>query len=349
MAETLTHRHEILFIYDVKDANPNGDPIDENKPRIDEETGVNIVTDVRLKRTIRDYLYDIKGEEIFVREIEYEPGLVQDAKMRALDFVKEFDGIDNKQKEVLDKFNDKNKKIKKEDFDIIKNIARENLLNLAIDVRLFGATVPFEISKSKIENSKDDIKSSITLTGPVQFKMGRSLHRVNTKFIKGTGAFASKPGKGQSTFREEYILPYSLIVFHGIANENAARHTRMTDSDLDLLMEAIWNGTKNLISRSKFGQMPRLLLDIEYQKPHFHIGDLDKMVSIKKEDGIEDEALRDISQLTLNILPLVETLQREKGKIARIRYAVDERLQMAPSISQLPELLDGLTISLFSF
>ncbi|HHH50095.1 MAG TPA: type I-B CRISPR-associated protein Cas7/Csh2 [Saprospiraceae bacterium] len=349
MAETLTHRHEILFVYDVKDANPNGDPIDENKPRIDEETGVNIVTDVRLKRTIRDFLYENKGMEIFVREIEYEPGLIQDAKMRALDFVKEFSGINKEQKEVLDLYLDKKKKIKKKHFDIIKNIARKNLINFAIDVRLFGATVPFEINKSKIEDSKEDLKSSITLTGPVQFKMGRSLHRVDIKFIKGTGAFASKPGKGQSTFREEYILPYSLIVFHGIANENAAKHTGMTDSDLDLLMEAIWNGTKNLISRSKFGQMPRLLLDIEYKEPHFHIGDLDKLVAIKKEDGIEDEALRDISQLTLNILPLVEALQREKEKIVRIRYKIDERLEMAPAIAQFSQLLESVPLSSFSF
>ena len=55
------NRSEILFLYDITDANPNGDPVDENKPRVDEETGVNIVTDVRLKRTIRDYLYDYKN------------------------------------------------------------------------------------------------------------------------------------------------------------------------------------------------------------------------------------------------------------------------------------------------
>ncbi|MGQ9847017.1 MAG: type I CRISPR-associated protein Cas7, partial [Bacteroidales bacterium] len=57
---------------DVTDANPNGDPVDENKPRIDEETGVNIVTDVRLKRTIRDYLREYKKQDIFIREIRDE-------------------------------------------------------------------------------------------------------------------------------------------------------------------------------------------------------------------------------------------------------------------------------------
>ena len=59
------NRSELLFLYDISDANPNGDPLDENKPRIDEETEINIVTDVRLKRTIRDYL-----EEFILTELE---------------------------------------------------------------------------------------------------------------------------------------------------------------------------------------------------------------------------------------------------------------------------------------
>ena len=67
-------RSELIFCYDIKDANPNGDPLDSNKPRIDEETGENLVTDVRLKRTVRDFFYEYKGHngindnDIFVRE-----------------------------------------------------------------------------------------------------------------------------------------------------------------------------------------------------------------------------------------------------------------------------------------
>jgi len=88
MSETVNNRSEILFIYDIRDGNPNGDPLDENKPRIDEETGINLVTDVRLKRTIRDYLYNFKGLEIFVREIIYDDQnmYIQDGKRRAKDF-----------------------------------------------------------------------------------------------------------------------------------------------------------------------------------------------------------------------------------------------------------------------
>ena len=61
----LKNRSELVFLYDIRDANPNGDP-DENKPRIDEETGINIVTDVRLKRTIRDYLHKFKGKDVWL-------------------------------------------------------------------------------------------------------------------------------------------------------------------------------------------------------------------------------------------------------------------------------------------
>jgi len=83
----INRRSEIVFLYDIKDGNPNGDPLDENKPRIDEETGINLLTDVRLKRTIRDHFYKFKGKEIFVREISDENGSIQDAKMRARDFL----------------------------------------------------------------------------------------------------------------------------------------------------------------------------------------------------------------------------------------------------------------------
>ena len=79
----IENRSEILFLYDIENANPNGDPNDENKPRIDEETGKNIVTDVRLKRTIRDYLM-VNGHDIFVREKTYDnEGDIQEAKLRA--------------------------------------------------------------------------------------------------------------------------------------------------------------------------------------------------------------------------------------------------------------------------
>lgn len=293
MSEIIKNRSEILFLYDIRDGNPNGDPMDENKPRIDEETGVNLVTDVRLKRTIRDYLHDFKGLEIFVREIVYDTqnGYIQDGKKRAKDFEEK----------------------------------AERILNECIDVRLFGGVIPL----------KED---SITYTGPVQFKMGRSLHRVAMMHIKGTGAFASKEGSKQATFREEDFLPYSLISFYGIINENAAKHTRLTEEDSKLLLEGIWNGTKSLISRSKVGQVPRLLLKVNYSKENYHIGDLDKMLKLATE--MPHENIRDTADYQIEVSDLVKKLAAEKGSIRDIEICVDDRIRFGKEGTAFP--IEGL-------
>jgi CRISPR-associated protein Csh2 len=299
------NRSEIVFLYDIKDANPNGDPMDENKPRIDEETGINIVTDVRLKRTIRDYLHNFQDKEIFVREIEYEPGKIQDAKLRIEDFLK----------------NDSGEKLDKEKLDLgqIKDIMGKNVINDCVDVRLFGATIPVEKSERE--------KSSITLIGPVQFRFGRSLHQVEVVHIKGTGAFASGKEMEQKTFREEYILPYSLICFYGIINENAAKSTNLTEEDVDLLLDGIWNGTKNLITRSKIGQIPRFLLRIIYKEKNYHIGDLDKKMKLvysKNNEKVSDgKEIRNISEVKVDITPLISALKENIDKIEKIQYDVN--------------------------
>jgi len=277
MPEIIKNRSEILFLYDVKDANPNGDPVDENKPRIDEETGVNIVTDVRLKRTVRDYLYEYKGQEVFIREIRKEDGKLKTKEERLNDF------------------------------------GDASIIDRCIDIRLFGSTTAVE-------------DRTIALTGPVQFKYGRSLHKVDLTYIKGTTVMPSGAEKKQGTFTERYILPYSLIVFYGVVNENAAKTQGipLTEEDVDLMLDAIWNGTKNLISGSKFGQMPRLLIQIIYKEnQNFHIGELDKLVSIKSEKP--DEAIRDISEVKIDITELIETLTKYKDKIEKIRFKCDDR------------------------
>ncbi|SKA90401.1 CRISPR-associated protein, Csh2 family [Clostridium sp. USBA 49] len=283
------NRAELIFLYDIKDNNPNGDPLDSNKPRIDEETGINFVTDVRLKRTIRDFIYEYRGKEIFVIEKRTEKGDVQDAKARAKDFG------ENKNKVI------------------------ENVLENCVDVRLFGATIPLEFGKEK---------GSATFTGPVQFNMGRSLHRVALKRIKGTGAFASGEGKDNKTFREEYILPYSLIGFYGIINEHAAKETNLKEEDIKLLLDGIWNGTKNLISRSKVGQTPRLLLKVNYKEGSFHIGDLLKNIKLETKLNDEEE-IRGVEDFTLNIDKLVASLIKFKDKIQSIEYLVDDSIMFS--------------------
>ena len=287
---SIKNRRELLFIYDVKNANPNGDPADENKPRIDEETGYNIVTDVRLKRTIRDYMFNYlghqpeEGKDIFVRTTGYtdkNKQYIKDGKKRALDF--------GKTKEEMLK----------------------NILTKCIDIRLFGGVLPLE-------------KDSITYTGPVQFKMGSSLHKVQLKYLKGTGAFASGEKKTRTTFREEYILPYSLISFYGIVNENAAKQTNLSDSDVEELKDAIWGGTKNLISRSKFEHAPQLLIEIKYKEENFFIGELDKYISFNTE--LQDEKIRDIEEGKIDLSRLAGLLKKYNKKIEKIELRKGERV-----------------------
>ncbi len=307
-SDKVERRSEIIFIYDIRDGNPNGDPLDENKPRIDEETGMNIVTDVRLKRTIRDYLQS-KNEEIFVREILHdEEGHIQDAKTRAGNFG-----------------NDRNR-----------------ILNECIDIRLFGGVLPIVKSKrGKGEKAKEDKeaegkedKSAITYTGPVQFKMGRSLHKVVIKHIRGTGAFASDLKSTHKTFREEDFLPYSLIQFYGIINENAAKHTGLTEGDVQILLDAIWNGTKSLITRTKVGQVPRLLLKVNYSRENYHIGDLDKMLKLVTE--IPHVNIRDPTDYQIDISELIKKLTEEKGTIEDIEICVDGRIKFCANGADFP-------------
>ena len=301
MSAIVSNRSEIVFLYDVKDSNPNGDPLDENKPRIDEENMLNLVTDVRLKRTVRDYLHDFLNEEIFILGVKEDDGTLKTKEDRMTD---------------------------------LKIDSAEDMINKCIDIRLFGATSAVK-------------KKTITFTGPVQFKIGRSLHKVQLKFIKGTTVYPSDKGKDQGTFTEMYVLPYSLIGFYGVINENAAKHTKLTDSDVDLLMDALWNGTKNLISRSKVGQMPRLLLKINYKEKNYHIGDLNALLELKSEIRVEE--IRDVKDYVLDVTKLLDTLHANNDKIKDVDLMLDKRVTFKRESEQidLTKELDkqGLTVN----
>lgn len=286
------NRSELIFIYDVKDTNPNGDP-DENKPRIDEETEVNIVTDVRLKRTIRDYLLNYENYEIWVREEKKE------------------DGITRKTREE-----------KCEEMGIKSKKDAERLLDKFIDLRLFGATIA-----GKSEKKGEGV---FTWTGPVQFKFGRSLHTVEPVLIRGTCVLPTREKKAGGAFTEVWVLPYSLICFYGIINENAAKSTKLTEEDIKALLNGMWNGTKNLITRSKVGQVPRFLLRVIYKEDNFHIGDLDKKIvlldgdnKVVDKNGKSGKEIRNISEIKLDVSRLLDTLIHYKDKIERIEYEVN--------------------------
>ncbi|MCL5673955.1 MAG: type I-B CRISPR-associated protein Cas7/Csh2 [Deltaproteobacteria bacterium] len=331
----IKNRSEILFLYDATDMNPNGDPVDENKPRIDEETGINIVTDVRIKRSIRDYLYEYKKQEIFVRGDKDTDGIIKAREDR----LKEFH---NNSKELIDK---------------------------CIDIRLFGATIAVPKDKNKKKEQKNKSEDSlnndeeentkngeetknITLTGPIQFKYGRSMHKIDITYIKGTTVFPSKQNKSQGTFTEKYILPYSLIAVYGIVNENAARNQNinLTEEDIYLLLEGLWNGTKNLITTSKFGQIPRFLIQIKYKEnSNFYLGELDRRIKLNTD--IEDKQIRKISDVKIDVTDLIDSINKYKDKIDNISIKTDDWVNFVykQNSVQIAEILKDFNFGYLNF
>jgi CRISPR-associated protein Csh2 len=147
---------------------------------------------------------------------------------------------------------------------------------------------------------------------------------VKLSFIKGTTVMPSEKKKIQGTFTEQYVLPYSLIGFYGIVNENAGVYTNLTNGDVALLLEALWNGTKNLISRTKVGQMPRLLIRVIYTEKNYHIGDLTTMIRL--ESSLEDEEIRDVTDYKLDLTDLMKVFIQNKEKIEMIEFIADDRI-----------------------
>jgi CRISPR-associated protein Csh2 len=315
------NRQEYLFLYDAMNCNPNGDPLDENKPRVDEETGINIVTPMRLKRTVRDYSF-IHGYEVLVREV---PGqtddTVGDMKTRMIDFLK-LNGDETEEEKKAVEALLKDGKVKTEQVPFIKNNVVRNLLRSAIDVRMFGTVASFDI---KVDGKKP-VTKTITYTGPVQFGMGISLHRVKIMPVQHSFVLSSNDTNSAGSMGTEYILPYSLIAFWGVVNENTAKDTNLTDEDVAFLDKALWNGTKDLITSSKIGETPRLLIRIEYLNG-MHTGNLQHKVRIVSDK--EDEELRNTKDYVLDMSELFNALSMNSSNIVKIHYKHDPSLVLS--------------------
>ena len=302
--EPIKKRREYLFLYDVKNANPNGDPLDENKPRMDEESGRALVTDVRLKRVIRDTLEEF-GESVFLSK---ERVLKEDQQKKT-------------REELLKEFGN-------DPFEAVKK---------CIDLRLFGAVF-------SVKNN------NISLTGPVQFNFGFTLHRVEPKLIKGTTILPSKEDKKQGTFTEMWIIPYGLIVFYGVANQFAAKDTGLTDGDLNKMTKAMWLGTKastDVLSHSKMGHTPRLLIEVVYKEGvKTQMGELDALVRVEVKGDKTEEEVRDIEDLVVDLSRLQKRVKRYKDRIEKVRYAIDDRIELK---QPLEEVFKGIPLEEFDW
>lgn len=298
-------KKEILFLWDGENWNPNGDMLNDNAPRIDVETGVAEATDVRIKRTIRDELIKSEGaESIFIKEYKRDENV-----------------LDCKTAIRENEINIKQSKVELE----------KEILERFLDIRAFGGVLPIS-DKEEMKKDKAITTAGVQFTGPVQFRMSKSLHKVHMQHLKGTGAFASdysdsdaKKQKQQATFREENFLSYALFATYGIMDNYNAKKTGFSEDDAKKVIDALWFGTKNLITRSKMGQTPRLMLIITYKDNTF-AGDLNNSIDMKATR--DEEAIRSVNDYTINFERLKAKLKRYDNAIDKVEYLVDYDFEM---------------------
>jgi CRISPR-associated protein Csh2 len=304
-SNSIKNRNEFLFVYDIKNGNPNGDP-DENRPRIDEVTKHCYVTDVRLKRFVRDYLIQTDGEEkILVTKLGSKKANLTERVRQSLVNKPKIEGEDLL-KTLLDRF---------------------------IDLRLFGSPLAFK-------DAPPEWGDRSSLTGPVQINFGETLHSIEEVTFHGWASMPFEPGQEGATPTTYYGIPYGLIAFHGIVNENAAKTTGLSEADLTKLKVALWKGVRETSSantRTKREQQPRLLLNIVYKDEieiienekkknvptEYHIGSLEEKIKLTPNKDVAEEInIRKIGDYSLDFTKLITAIERVKDKIERIEYCL---------------------------
>jgi CRISPR-associated protein Csh2 len=310
--DTVQNRSEIVFLYDAVDANPNGNPLSgADRPRIDPQTQQAIVTDVRLKRYLRDQLDD-DGHGVYIRNVQKE-GLQYTREQLLEDRIKEVDpdDYDLDDDEEAERFRD--------------DIFGTFLANSA-DVRYFGATMATDADE--YEDYLPD-----HFTGPVQFSPGKTMHPVNEneEYDSLTSVIATQEGKEQGGFDlDDHRIQYGLIRFHGLVDEHGAEDTNLTRADVKRLDTLCWRAIKNqTISRSKVGQEPRLYCRVEYTEESFHIGGLDKDLHLDEDESKPADQLRNVRDLVVDIDEFVDRLDGASDQIERIRIVASDPLEVS--------------------
>jgi CRISPR-associated protein Csh2 len=307
-SNTVENRSEIVFLYDAEDCNPNGNPLSaHDKPRVDETTGEAVVTDVRLKRYIRDQLDD-DDFGIYIRNPSKAP--YEDVPDRDGLF-KRVTGLDEDELEEID-----------------GESAAEAFLTNAVDVRYFGATCSFS---SRFQNLIGDGFPG-QFIGPVQFEHGRSMHTVTTKTESKqlSTVVASESGDEQGTFATDNRLQYALVKFHGVVNENAAEDTNLTEEDVERLDSLLWRSLKNqTLTRSKMGHQPRLYLRAEYTTDDYHHGGLDDAITRADANETDGAEYRNITDVTLQMDELVDALDADLEHLDTVHLVADDHLTVS--------------------
>jgi CRISPR-associated protein Csd2 len=218
MNNPIQNRYDFVLLFDVQDGNPNGDPDAGNLPRVDPETGHGLVTDVCLKRKVRNYVGLAREEqppyEIYVKE----KAVLNKQHARAYQALN------------IDISGDTGKRKGGDHVDV----ARQWMCHNFYDVRTFGAVMSTGINCGQVR-------------GPVQLTFARSvapvvvLEHSITRMAVATEAEAEKQGGDNRTMGRKYTLPYGLYRAHGFISAHLARQTGFSDDDLMLLWESLIN------------------------------------------------------------------------------------------------------------
>lgn len=276
MGEAIKNRYEFVVLFDVENGNPNGDPDSGNMPRIDPESGLGLVTDVCLKRKIRNYVEtvkeDAKGYKIYIKE---------DVPLNRSDREAcESLGItETEEKKVTEAL----KKLKKTDKDVDIKL-RDYMCDNFYDIRTFGAVMT------------TFVKASLNcgqVRGPVQLGFARSIDPIISQEVTITrvAITTEKDAENKSTeMGRKNIVPYGLYRVEGYISANLARKvTGFSDEDLELLWEAIINMFENDHSAARGKMAVRELIVFKHSK---ELGDcpaykLFDAVEVKKKEEVE--------------------------------------------------------------
>lgn len=316
---SIKNSSDFLFIYEAIQCNPNGDPDQENKPRMDYDTKTNLVTDTRVKRFIRDYLTAINNEEVVFVNMEGNNKVSVDSKLKAvvkrtmenegelenafsenpeaLKIYKDIIGKEKDSENVWKAITDKKFKHREVNYELLAYLVKQKF----IDIRMFGSA--FAVGGF-----------TKAYTGPIQLNWGYSFNKVE---LMDSSSIVTIMNDDSSTFGKDYRLHYSLLGFNGTINAPAAKSTGLTEEDVKIFRDAIWESIPANPTRSKLNQYPKLYVEVIYNEgvSNGQFGDLRNYVETKPGEGITDKQVRKFKELDLDLSALKNLLNGNKDKI----------------------------------